>query len=246
MFDRRRKLCFPRGAAGRGFLFPGLAERAGPRETAPNQKIRVETQGGDHDRRKAEALWLGPRRRRHDGGGAGLCARPLPREILPRQVRNHRGAAAGGSQPARAADHAAGLARRLLHHRPLRPRRACLRQVLSRLCARHARRLRLRARRRRLSPQRGRDFRRDGLGRRCQRLADAVRRRLQRLRRRRAARRRRSLQGRRHARSAPSRQGGRGRPGLARRADRRRRLWSGAGEPAQAARRHLAAFSAEF
>ena len=32
-------------------------------------------------------------------------------------------------------------ARRLLHHRPLRPRRACLRQVLSRLCARHARRL---------------------------------------------------------------------------------------------------------
>ena len=79
-----------------------------------------------------------------------------------------------------------------------------------------------------------------------QRLADAVRRRLERLRRRRAARRRRSLQGRRHARSAPSRQGGRGGSGLARRTDRRRRLWSVAGEPAQAARRHLAAFPAEF
>ena len=33
------------------------------------------------------------------------------------------------------------FAGRLLHHRPLRPRRAFLRQVLSRLCARHARRL---------------------------------------------------------------------------------------------------------
>jgi hypothetical protein len=44
-----------------------------------------------------------------------------------------------------------------------------------------------------------RDFRCDGLGRRCRRLADAVRGRLERLRRGRAAGRRGSLQGGRHA-----------------------------------------------
>src|SRR5438034_734138 len=74
---------------------------------------------------------------------------------------------------------------RMKRRRTLRP--PDLRQILSRLRASHARRLRQRARRGRISTQRSRDFRCDGLGQWCQRLADAVRGRVERLRRCRAA-----------------------------------------------------------
>src|SRR5439155_8016741 len=84
-------------------------------------------QGGRHERCKAETLRMGPRRRRHDGRGAGFRARPLPREILARSVRSNTSAAPGGSHAACAARGAAGLTCRFLHERTLRPRRAHLR-----------------------------------------------------------------------------------------------------------------------
>ena len=77
------------------------------------------------------------------------------------------------------------------------------------------------------------------------RVSDAVRRRLERLRRRRASPGRTRTSGR-HHRSAPSRQGAGGRPDLARGADRGRRVRARRSKPAEAARTDAAPLSAEL
>ena len=132
----------------------------------------------------------------------------------------------------------------ILHQRPLRPRRAHVRQVLSGSRARARARLHERAGCRRLSARRGGSRRRARLGRRRRRDGDAVRRRVERVRRRRAEAQR--PQGRRHGRSAQPGKSEGGRQGLARRADRRRHLRPGAGGAVASARAHAAPLSAEL
>ena len=224
---------FPaRGRRQRVFISGACwARRQHARDCAQPENSGRKPAGGDHDRRKAEALRLGPRRRRHD-------ARPSRPSCSAATARN---SPATSSRPSRCRGwRISACARRASRRRPRSPPSArsdhydraahtygksypdyvrallgdydCAPDVVA-------------------YPRNEAEVAAviDWAGG-VERLADAVRRRLERLRRRRAARRRRRYKA---AVTLDLRHLGkvrRGRPDLARRADRGRRLRPRAGE----------------
>ena len=201
MADYAVALAFPAGRgeniAGRGWFYccPDCRDFLPTFAIVPSQLGRSGNVAS-----AAETLRLGSRGRGPHRGGRGLRDRACGSAFRHGAQGKRERAAPRRHQARSAARHGARLAP-VLHQRALRPCRAHLRQIIPRARPRPCTRLCERARRRRLSAQRGGREGRARLGRRRRRDRDAVRRRVERVRRGRAEAQR--PQGRGHDRPAP-------------------------------------------